>query len=98
MANLKTAVVAMNGDGDKLVAAAEVFSTFVAAMLVGVSLCLYLLTEAQFGGKPVPALVAYFAAAIGAVGGMALINISIDALKAAMLRWAQRNGGGQNET
>lgn len=97
MANLKNAVIAMNGQ-DKLAAGAEVFSKFVAAMLVGVSLCLYLITEARYDGKPIPVLVALFAATIGAFGGMAFINISVDALKSLALKWAQRNGGSGNET
>lgn len=92
IANLKTLVIAMNGP-DKLVAGAEVFSKFVASMLVGVSLCLYLITEARYDGRPIPVLVALFAATIGAFGGMAFINISVEALKSIALKWAQRNGG-----
>jgi hypothetical protein len=94
MANLKNAVVAMNGPDDKFVAGASVISTFIAAHLVGISACLYLLTEAQFNGKPIPPLIAYFTGAVGAAGGMAFINIGIDAFKAAALRWA---GGGNME-
>jgi hypothetical protein len=82
MANLKNAVVAMNGPDDKFVAGASVISTFIAAHLVGIN------------GKPIPPLIAYFTGAVGAAGGMAFINIGIDAFKAAALRWA---GGGNME-
>lgn len=93
MANLKNAVIAMNGEENKFVAVSGVLSTLVASHLVGISLCLYMLTEVQMSGKPVPALLAYFAAAIGSFGGMRLMELGLEVLKGFALKWASRGNG-----
>jgi hypothetical protein len=62
-------------------------------MVVGVSACLYVLTEVQINGKPAPVLVALFIAAVGAAGGLAFVNIGVDVLKAIALKWGQGQRG-----
>lgn len=92
--NLRQVVVSMNGEDDRCVTLAAAVSGIVAAFAVGVSAGLWVLIEARIEAKPVGALYAYFAAGLGAFGGVKFLDLGVDVVRSIALKWAQRGNGG----
>lgn len=97
VASLKTAVIAMNdGTVRRTEALAGVIATLVASFASGILNGLYLLTEAQWDGKPIAAIYAYLAAFTCGFLGTKGIEFGIDVVRGIIERWAAKgniNGG-----